>query len=302
MTDDTDRIIISGSSGLIGGALVESLRSDGIRVARLVRRAPRSADEIEWRPGEQPLDPAVIAGARAVVNFNGASIGKLPWTRRYRDVLRSSRLLPTRALASAIRRLGAEAPALVSASAVGFYGDRPGELLTESSDRGDSFLALLSAAWEREALLAGPDARVALLRTAPLLHPEGVLKPMVALTRFGLSGPLGTGRQIWPWISLDDEVRAIRHIIDHGLEGPVNLSGPEPASANEIGRTLADRLHRPFLLPAPVWALRLGLSADAADSLLLSDARVQPKALLDSGFEFSHPTAQAAIDASLQDG
>ncbi|AJK68831.1 TIGR01777 family oxidoreductase [Corynebacterium marinum] len=293
------RIIISGASGLIGSALATSLEADGVEVVRLVRRQPRNAGEAFWEPGSGDLDPGLLAGADAVVNLNGASIGKLPWTGKYRQVLRSSRLAPTRTLADAIRTLGKDAPMLVSASAVGIYGDRPGETLTETSGPGEGFLARLCVDWEAEALKAGPEAKVALLRTASLLHPEAVLKPLIPLTRFGLNGPLGTSRQIWPWISLEDEVRAIRHIIDHGITGPVNLSGPTPASARDIGRHLAERLRRPYLIPAPKWALRMVLGRDAAESLLLADARVEPEVLTGSGFQFTEPTAQSAIDSAL---
>lgn len=295
----SQRIIISGASGLIGGALTASLRADGVPVAHLVRRSARGSNEIEWAPGSRPLDPECLRGARAVVNLNGASIGKLPWTRTYRETLRDSRLVPTHTLTSALRELGDDAPALVSASAVGVYGTRPGERLTEADPVGTTFLAELSAAWEAAALTAGPTAHVALIRTAPLLHPDSVLKPLIALTRLGLGGPLGGGHQMWPWISLEDEVRAIRHVIDNGLTGPVNLTGPEPASANDIGRELASQMHRPFVLPAPAWALRTALGRDAADSLLLADATVEPRALLQSGFEFRHPTAATAITAAL---
>lgn len=295
----TTKIIISGSSGLIGSALADSLRADGIEVNRLVRSEPRSPDEIHWDPASGQLDPDLLSGAQAVVNLNGASIGRLPWTRNYRQVLRDSRLLPTRTIVTALRQLGEESPMLVSSSGVGFYGDRPGERLTESSSPGDTFLARLCVDWEAEALKAGPHTPVSLLRTAPLLHQEAVLKPIVALTRFGVSGPLGTGRQLWPWISLEDEVRAIRHIIDQGIVGPVNLSGPTTASAREIGREVARRLKRPYILPAPRWALRLILGRDTADSLLLADAQVEPEVLTKTGFEFTHSTAQAAIDSAL---
>jgi len=293
------RIVVSGGSGLIGRALIASLRGDGIRVVQLVRRPARSDDEVEWLTGNGPLDPARLDGAAAVVNLNGASIGRLPWTPRYRETLRESRIRPTRVLAEAIDALGPGAPAFVSASAVGFYGDRPGEALTERDGAGSTFLAGLCADWEREALHADSSARVALIRTAPLLHPEGVLKPMIGLTRWGVSGPLGGGRQMWPWISLADEVRGIRHVIEAGLSGPVNLSGPTPASANGIGRALARAMHRPYLLPVPRWALRLGIGRDAADSLLLADATVSPSALLESGFRFRHATAEAAIASAL---
>ena len=138
-----------------------------------------------------------------------------------------------------------------------------------------------------------------LLRTAPVVHPEGVLKPMIALTKLGLGGPLGGGRQIWPWISLTDEVRGILHALDRGLRGPINLTGPTVASANDIGRELARQLRRPFLLPAPSFALNLALGRDTSESLLTSDAAVRPDALLGSGFKFEHATPAAAIRASL---
>lgn len=294
-----DRVVIAGSSGLIGSALTRSLQADGIEVTRLVRRPARSTDEVQWQPDTTDLDPEVLAGATAVVNLCGASIAHLPWTSTYRTTLAASRLQPTMRLAQAIHALADDAPQFVSASAVGFYGNRPGETLTETSTAGDSYLAELSADWERAALAAGPGARVALLRTASVLHPQAVLKPLLLLTRAGVSGPLGGGEQVWPWISLDDEVRAIRHIIDHGLTGPVNLAGPVPASANDIGRDLARRLHRPFVLPAPAWALRLALGRDAAESLLLADATVTPQVLIDTGFTFVHETASEAIGAAL---
>ncbi|WP_336658920.1 TIGR01777 family oxidoreductase [Leucobacter sp. USHLN153] len=295
----SSRVVIAGASGLIGSALSRSLETDGVPVTHLVRRVPRSPHEVQWSPGEAPLSPDAVAGARAVVCLNGASIGRLPWTPKYRAELRSSRIAPTRAIAEAARALGAEAPALINASAVGYYGSRPGETLDEGSGPGHSFLAELCVEWERAALTAGPHARVALLRTAPLIDRGAVLKPLVTLTRLGISGPLGRGMQHWPWISLVDEVRAIRHVIDSGIDGPVNLTGPVPATANDIGRALARALHRPFLVPAPAWALRRALGRDAAEALLLSDARVLPTVLTRTGFRFAHPTTEAAVEAAL---
>jgi uncharacterized protein (TIGR01777 family) len=294
----TGRIVISGASGLIGSALADSLRADGVEVTTLVRRAPQSEDEAQWEPGESPLDPEVLAGAEAVVALGGASVGRLPWTRGYRRELIDSRLQATRTLTTALRALRADAPALVSASAVGYYGSAPGEVLTEDSAAGETFLADLTVRWEAEARRAEDHTRVALLRTAPVIHRRGVLKPLVQLTRFGVSGPLGRGTQVWPWISLDDEVAAIRHIIDAKVAGPVNLTGPTPASANDIGRALAARMHRPFWLPVPAWALRLALG-DAAESLLLPDADVRPQVLERTGFGFTHRTAAEAVDAAL---
>ncbi|MFC7789727.1 TIGR01777 family oxidoreductase [Microbacterium sp. MAHUQ-60] len=293
------RVVISGAAGLIGRALTASLRRDDVEVVHLVRRPARAAHEIEWLTGSGALSPDVLAGADAVVNLNGASIARLPWTAGYRTVLRESRLRPTRVLAGALAGLGTDAPALLSASAVGYYGDRDGAAVDETAGPGRTFLAELCVEWERTALAAADRARVVLLRTAPLLHPDAVLKPMIALTRWGLGGPLGPATQLWPWISLTDEVAAIRHLLDGSQVGPVNLSGPTAATAGEIGRELAHRLNRPFLLPAPAWALRLGLSRSAADSLLLSSVEAVPGVLTGTGFSFRHRTAAAAIAAAL---
>ncbi|UOQ57902.1 TIGR01777 family oxidoreductase [Leucobacter allii] len=296
---DAPHVVLAGGSGLIGRALAASLEADGIRVVRLVRRPAAGPDEAEWLTGGT-LDPDVLAGARAVVGLNGASIGRLPWTPGRRELLRSSRLGPTRALARAVTALGTDAPPFLSASAVGFYGDRPGQRLDESSGAGSTFLAELCTAWEREARAAEGAARVVLLRTAPLIDRGGVLAPLIALTRLGLGGPLGGGAQHWPWLSLLDEVRAIRHLIDADVAGPVNLTGPAPATANDIGRALARAMRRPFGVPAPAWALRLGLGRDAADSLLLADADAVPAALLRTGFAFRHDTVEAAVAAALE--
>lgn len=293
------RIVISGASGLIGTALTSSLRADGIDVTTLVRRPPRNTSERQWAPGERELDPDVFAGAEAIVALGGASVGRLPWTPRYRKELIDSRLKSTVTITTALRALRDDAPALVSASAVGYYGSAPGEQLTEDSPAGQTFLAGLCVQWEAAARRAEDHTRVALLRTAPLIHRQGVLKPLIQLTRFGVAGPIGRGTQVWPWMSLDDEVRAIRHVIDEKIAGPVNLTGPTPATANEIGRALAREMHRPFWLPAPAWALRLALSASATDSLLLPDADVRPAVLERSGFRFTHETAEEAVAAAV---
>jgi uncharacterized protein len=291
------RIVVAGASGLIGSALVDSLRADGIRVTTLVRRPAEAIDEVQWLTDAAPLDPAVLDGADAVVGLNGATIGRFPWTRGYKSTLLWSRITPTRAIARAVRELGQGAPAFVSASAVGYYGSAPGALLTEASPRGETFLADLSGEWESAALGAGDHARVALLRTAPIVHPQGVLKPLMLLTRFGVSGPIGRGTQKWPWISLEDEVRGIRHVIDTQIAGPVNLTGPTPASA--LGFALAMRMNRPFVLRAPVWAVRLVLGADATEALLTTDAAVVPRVLEASGFTFRHATVEQAVDAAV---
>lgn len=294
----SERIVISGGSGLIGSALASSLRADGIEVTTLVRREPRGRSESRWDPATGAMDPDVLVGASAVVALGGASVGRLPWTRGYRRELLESRLEPTRTLTTALRTLGTDVPRFVSASAVGYYGSAPGVALGEDAPAGGTFLADLVVRWEAEARRIEDLAPVALLRTSPVIHRAGVLRPLVQLTRLGAAGPLGRGTQTWPWISLDDEVRAIRHVIDAGLAGPVNLAGPTPATANDIGRAVAERLHRPFWLPAPSWALRLALGP-AADSLLLSDADVRPRVLETSGFRFVHETAAEAVAAAL---
>lgn len=293
----SQRVVIAGASGLIGRTLTESLLADGVQVTTLVRREPTGPSEVRWLDGT-PLDPSVLQGADAVVNLNGASIGHIPWTPSYKRTLVSSRLEATGVLAEALRTLGDEAPAFVSASAIGYYGSEPGRELREDAAPGGGFLSDLCVEWEATARRAG-SARVALLRTAPVVHPESVLKPLILLTRLGLSGPLGRGTQAWPWISLVDEIRAIRHIIDAGLEGPVNLSGPTRATANDLGFALARRMNRPYILRAPAWALRLALGRDMADAVLLVDAHVVPAALETSGFSFTHATVEEAVAAVI---
>jgi len=292
-------VVVAGASGLIGSALVRSLQADGVSVVRLVRRPARSADEREWLTDASPLSPDVLAGADAVVALNGASIGRLPWTRRYRKTLRESRLRPTETLAGALRQLGDGAPPFLSGSAVGFYGSQPGVQLDESSRRGDTFLAQLCVEWEDAARHAGDSCRVVHLRTAPVVHREGVLKPLMRLTALGVGGPIGRGTQMWPWISVEDEVRAIRHLIDSDVAGAANLAGPTPASANDLGRAVAKSMHRPFWLRTPEWALKLALGSAFAESLLTSDANVVPAVLQASGFEFQHQTVQAATREAL---
>lgn len=304
MPDDVNqtqrRVVVAGASGLIGSALVDSLRADGIRVTTLVRRPASGPDEVEWLNDGAALDPAVLEGAHAVVGMNGASIGRFPWTRSYKSTLMWSRITPTRTLAAAVKALGDDAPAFVSASAVGYYGSVPDRKVTEDSPRGESFLADLCGEWESAAQAAGPRARVVLTRTAPIVHPQGVLKPLLLLTRLGVSGPIGRGTQVWPWISLDDEVRAIRHVIDGDIEGPVNLTGPTRATANDLGFALARAMNRPYVVRAPIWGIKIVLGPDATDALLASDADVVPAVLERTGFTFAHPTVEDAVAAALR--
>lgn len=298
------RIVISGGSGLIGGALIPRLRARGFAVTQLVRRPPSddalaSVNEVEWNPGVTALDPSILDGAAAVIALGGASVGRLPWTRGYKHELLESRLAPTNTIVAALRELGAGAPHFVSGSAVGFYGSAPGRGLVEVDGPGDTFLAQLCQVWESAALRAREVTDVTLLRTAPVIHPDGVLKPMMLLTKLGLAGPLGGGEQFLPWISLQDEVGAILHVIENRITGPVNLAGPQPATANELGRALAAELRRPFWFPTPAWLMKTVLSRDAVESLLTADARVIPKVLNETEYQFAHPTVRAAVAAAL---
>ncbi|WP_243227191.1 TIGR01777 family oxidoreductase [Microbacterium sp. CIAB417] len=296
---DPRHVVIGGASGLIGRALVASLRADGVRVTTLVRRPAQSPDEVSWLQDSEPLDPGALEGADAVVSLSGASVGRFPWTRSYKSTLLWSRLTPTRTLTRALRALGADAPAFVSASAVGYYGSAPGVRQDESSGPGGGFLSRLTVDWEQAAREAGDQTRVTLLRTAPVVHEQGVLKPLLLLTKLGLSGPIGRGTQAWPWISLDDEVGAIRHILAEEITGPVNLTGPTRATANDLGFALARRMNRPYVLRAPEWAVRAALGADATEALLTNDVDLVPGVLTSTGYRFTHPTVEDAVAAAV---
>lgn len=290
---------MAGASGLIGGALTTALDAAGWEVARLVRRPAVDPGEVTWVPGRGALDPAVLEGAAAVIGLNGASIGRLAWTHGYRNELLRSRLEPTRTLAAALKELGEEAPAFLSASAVGYYGSAPGRVLTEASPAGVTFLADLCRAWEEAALGAGPQVRTVLLRSGSVIDRRGVLGPLARLASAGLAGPMAGGRQAWPWIALSDEVRAAIHLMGSDVEGPVNLVGPTPATAGQTVRAVALALGRPYWLPAPAWALRAALGPAAAESLLLADADVRPDVLERSGFSFEVETVAEAVATAL---
>lgn len=305
MNDSRNRhVVLSGASGMIGRALRDSFLADGYNVTLLARSSSTGPvphvtgsgelGRIPWQPGKH-LDPEVLRGAEAVICLNGATIGKLPWTRAYRRELYDSRVIPALTIAGAIQELGDEAPFFACASAVGYYGHIPNVQLTECSPAGGTFLARLCVLWERAAETAGKN--VATLRTAPVLDRSGMLAPMMLLTKLGLGGPLGKGTQSWGWVSLEDEVRAIRFIVEQHITGPVNIAGPQPATASKIGKELAAQMHRPFWFPTPSWLLKAVLGADPAQSLLLTDADVRPEKLLKAGFEFRHPTVAEAVAA-----
>jgi uncharacterized protein (TIGR01777 family) len=289
------RIAITGSTGLIGTALVTRLHAAGHDVVRLVRRAPRASDEVRWDPTSGQVDLAGLAGIQGAVHLAGAGVGDHRWTDRYKQTILDSRVDGTRTLATALAALDPRPSVLVSGSAVGFYGDRGDEVLTESSSGGEGFLADVVRAWEAAAApAADAGVRVAFARTGLVLSPEGgALGRMLPLARLGLAGPLGDGRQWWPWITLEDEVRALEFLLEHELEGPVNLSAPQPVRQGDVARALGHALHRPALLPAPGFGLRLVLGEFAGD--VLSSQRMLPSRLLDAGFVFNQRTVEQAI-------
>jgi uncharacterized protein (TIGR01777 family) len=292
------RVLISGGSGLIGSELRRQLDVAGHAALMLVRREPRAPDEFRWDPTTLTVDVTLFDDVDAVVNLSGASLARLPWTPGYRRTILQSRVQATRTLTDAMSRANNPASVLLNASAVGFYGNRPGQRLTESSPAGSGFLPPVVAKWEREAARAPESTRVVMLRTGLVLAREGALRPLLPLTRLGLAGPLGTGRQHWAWISLHDEAAAIVHLLTSTLSGPVNLVGPEPATADDVIKGLADALHRPFLLRVPAPLVELALQ-DAGKELLLADQQVSSGRLQDDGFRFAHSTPAEAIQWML---
>lgn len=293
------RVLISGASGLIGSALRQRLGADGHTVSTLVRRAPQAENEFTWAPDAKILDFRLLESVDAVINLGGAPLTRVPWTVSYKAEMVRSRVRSTQALVEAMGMAGSPPPIFLSASAVGFYGDRPGQALTEQSDRGAGFLADLVTAWEAAALLAPPTTRTVLLRTGVVLaRGGGALQPLLRTTRLGLGGRIGSGDQYWPWISLRDEVGAIVHLLTSELAGAVNLAGPNPATATAITARLAADLHRPHLFAVPERVIELA-AGDLGRELLLPSQQVVPERLLEDGFVFRDRTSDAALATAL---
>lgn len=283
------RVAVAGASGFIGTALTAALRERGDDVVPLVRRSPGPGD-VSWDPAAGTIDAVGLHGVDVIVNLAGAPIATR-WTPQVKRELRDSRVTATRTLASYVA--AHPSIALINGSAVGIYGsDRGDEQLTEDSDPGSTFLAGVVRDWEQAtAAASGAGARVALARTGIVVGAGGgAAAPLLPLARLGLGGPLGSGRQFWPLISLRDEVRALLHLIDSDLSGPVNLVGPAPQPQRDFARALGARLHRPAALPTPGVALRVVMGEFAAD--ILGSQRVLPTRLLDDGFEFVDPTVE----------
>ncbi|OBK80876.1 TIGR01777 family oxidoreductase [Mycobacterium sp. 1164985.4] len=288
-------IAIAGSSGLIGTALVYALRATDRRVLRIVRRAPSNADEVFWNPDTGEFDPATLAGVDAVVNLCGVNVGEKRWSGAFKQSLRDSRIGPTEVLAAAVAE--AEVPVLVNASAVGYYGDTGHRITDETASAGDGFLANLCVDWEAATWPARQDgARVVLVRSGLVLaQAGGVLGRLKPLFSLGLGARLGNGRQYMPWISLEDEIRALLFAISHEeLSGPVNLTGPAPVTNAEFTTAVGRAVNRPTPLMVPGFALRAALG-EFADEGLLGGQRAIPAALERAGFVFHHNTIGEAL-------
>jgi hypothetical protein len=301
------RIAVTGSSGLIGAALTASLRADGHQVVRLVRRPPHATDEIRWDPRAADAGDPALGGIDACVHLAGAGVGDHRWTRSYKAEIRASRVLATRALATVLAAQAAPPKVLITASAIGWYGDTGGREVTEDSPAGHGFLSRVVADWEAAARSAIPPAaqaglRVAHLRSGLVLGKGGgVLARLLTPARFGALPRFGTGTQVMSWISLADEIAAIRFLLTMSTaSGAFNLTAPNAVTNSELTAALHHALRRPdfpwLRIPEPVLHLALG----EMSSELLTSARVIPKRLTEAGFEFRHPTISAALAAELR--
>ena len=301
------KIAITGSSGLIGSALVPTLKADGHEVLRLVRRTPRTADEHRWDPQHRRIDDNLLADVDAVVNLAGTPIRPRPWTRAYKESLVSSRLDSTATVAGALAEAALADPGrprvLLSGSAVGYYGDTADAVVEESAPPGEDFLARLCVQWE-EATRPAADAgvRVAMLRTGLVLGRDALLvKVLGTVFRLGLGGRMGSGRQYWPWISLRDEVDAIRFLLTADVSGPVNLTAPDPVTNAEFAKALGAAVGRPAVLPVPAFAISLALG-EFGRSSVLAGQRAVPAVLQAAGYRFTDTAVEPALREARRRG
>ncbi|MFI5324154.1 MAG: TIGR01777 family oxidoreductase [Thermodesulfobacteriota bacterium] len=295
------KIMITGSSGLIGSKLIPLLSSEGHKITRLTRsRSNLHPDTVYWNPDKGEIETHGLEGHDAVVHLAGESIAGR-WTREKKARIVESRVKSTKLLSETIVGLKSKPRVIVSASGIGYYGDRGDEILTEESEPGEGFLAELSVEWEkalRPAMEAG--VRVVYMRLGIVLSGEGgALEKMLTPFKLGLGGTLGDGRQYWSWIAIDDVVRAIYYSLDEeSLSGPVNFTAPAPVPNKEFTKALGEVLSRPALLTVPVFVLR-GLFGDMADETMLGSTRAVPRMLLSSGYEFYFPELKGALEHVL---
>jgi uncharacterized protein (TIGR01777 family) len=287
------RVAITGSTGLIGTALVGQLKAEGHTVQRLVRRKPASSEEVQWDPNAGTIDLAALEGVDAIIHLAGAGVGDKRWTAKYRAAILNSRLLGTTTIANAVTTL--KPKVFISASAIGFYGETGNRAVVETDRGGDEFLSVVCREWEGAADLA-VGVRTVKIRTGLVLDPTGgALGRLLPLFRLGLGGKLGSGKQWWSWITLHDEVKAIIHCLTADISGPVNLTSPNPVTNQEFTGTLARALHRPALFPVPGFILKIVIGGFSSE--ILGSARVLPKALQDSGFVWDYPHLTDALAA-----
>ena len=294
------RVLISGASGLVGTELRTQLKASGHEPISLVRRPAFDETEVEWHPEHGFISEGVMETIDAVVNLAGATTGRLPWTKSYKKLLISSRIDSTRTLVEAIQKAKRKPKVFISGSASGFYGDTGTESKSETAPKGTGFLSDLAAAWEQEALKAQPATRVVLIRTTLVMSRKlGALGRLLPLVKLGVGGPLGPGNQWWAFISLRDEARAIIHLINNtDASGAFNLTAPESATCAQMVSALAKKLNRPAFLPVPSFALRLAFG-EGADELLICNQQMTADRLLQSGFNFEHPTLESAVEYVL---
>ena len=291
------RIAITGSSGLIGTALVGHLKSEGHTVQRLVRRSPVATDEVTWDPQTGYVDLGALDGVDAVIHLAGAPVEGKRWTKKYKAQILNSRLFGTSTIAKAVAEIKPQV--FISASAVGWYGESGNRAVIEKDRVGDDFLATVCREWESAADLAG-DVRTVKLRTGLVLDPTGgALGKMLPLFRLGFGGKLGSGKQWWSWITLHDVIRAVEFALVEKISGPVNLTAPNPVTNHEFTAALARTLHRPAVFPAPAFALKLVLGGFSSE--VLGSKRVIPQALQDAGFAWDYPHLTEALATLVED-
>lgn len=290
------KIAITGSSGLIGTALRKSLAADGHDVVRLVRRPAAAADEVHWDPASGSVDGAALHGVDGGVNLAGVGFGDRRWTESFKKKVRDSRVTSTQLFSTALGDAGAKV--LISGSAIGYYGNRGDEELTEDSPPGDDFGAGVCVEWEAATEAAGQaGVRVAHIRTGLVMGRDAsLLKRLVLPFKLGVGGRIGSGKQYWSWIDIHDEIAAIRFLLDgEGLAGPFNLTAPNPVRFDEVKEVLGTILHRPTILPVPSLAMKLLFGAERAESIVLAGQRVVPQRLVAAGFEFAFTDLEASL-------
>ena len=288
-----NKVAVTGASGLIGTALVAQLKNDGNQVQKLVRRPVRTSDEVFWDPIKGQIDTQSLEGVDAIFHLAGASVGGKRWSAAYRSEILNSRLLGTTTIATACEQL--KPSVFISASAIGHYGETGNRAVTEADGGGGDFLSIVCREWEAAASLA-PSVRTIKLRSGIVLDPTGgALGQMLPIFKFGVGGKLGSGKQWWSWITLHDQIRAMIFLLNSKIDGPVNLTAPNPVTNQEFTAALAHAMKRPAFFPAPAFALRAVLGGFSSE--LLGSKRVIPKVLTDAKFEFDYPFVASALTA-----